>query len=71
MKHFPKAEVEVDSDLLGAARAVCGYEPGIACILGTGANSCLYDGKKSRKIFHHLDISLEMRVVELSWGNYF
>ena len=46
MKHFPKAEVEVDSDLLGAARAVCGYEPGIACILGTGANSCLYDGKK-------------------------
>lgn len=38
--------VEVGSDLLGAARALCGTEPGIACILGTGSNSCLYDGKK-------------------------
>ena len=36
---------KVESDLLGAARAVCGHEPGIACILGTGSNSCLYDGK--------------------------
>lgn len=33
------------SDLLGAARSICGHEPGIACILGTGSNSCLYDGK--------------------------
>ena len=32
------------SDLLGAARALCGKAEGIACILGTGANSCLYDG---------------------------
>ncbi|MBR5656411.1 MAG: ATPase [Prevotella sp.] len=32
------------SDLLGAARALCGKTEGIACILGTGANSCLYDG---------------------------
>jgi len=38
--------VEVAGDLLGAARAVCGHESGIACILGTGANSCLYDGKE-------------------------
>lgn len=38
--------VEVNSDLLGAARALCGDEPGIACILGTGSNSCYYDGKK-------------------------
>ncbi|MDE6120403.1 MAG: ATPase, partial [Muribaculaceae bacterium] len=37
--------VEVYSDLLGAARALCGRQPGIACILGTGSNSCLYDGK--------------------------
>ena len=37
--------IEVESDLLGAARALCGHEPGIACILGTGSNSCLYDGK--------------------------
>ncbi len=38
-------QVEVNSDLLGAARALCGNEPGIACILGTGSNSCYYDGK--------------------------
>ena len=36
--------VEVHSDLMAAARALCGHESGIACILGTGANSCLYDG---------------------------
>lgn len=34
----------VYSDLLAAARAVCGTSPGIACIMGTGVNSCLYDG---------------------------
>ena len=33
------------SDLLAAARALCGHKPGIACIMGTGSNSCLYDGK--------------------------
>ena len=36
---------EVNHDLLAAARALCGKEKGIACILGTGSNSCLYDGK--------------------------
>ncbi len=41
---FPKATISVDHDLIGAARALCNREPGIACILGTGANSCLYDG---------------------------
>lgn len=42
---FPEAEqIEAQSDLLGAARAVCGAGEGVACILGTGANSCLYDG---------------------------
>lgn len=41
---FPTAVTQVESDLLGAARALCGGQPGIACILGTGANSCLYDG---------------------------
>lgn len=45
-EHFPHAIVEVGWDLLAAARALCGNEPGIACILGTGSNSCLYDGKK-------------------------
>lgn len=39
------ATVEVYSDLLAAARALCGHKPGIACIMGTGSNSCLYDGK--------------------------
>lgn len=43
---FPQAKTEVESDLLGAARALCGEQPGIACILGTGSNSCLYDGNK-------------------------
>lgn len=38
------ATVEVHTDLLAAARALCGREPGIACILGTGSNSCYYDG---------------------------
>lgn len=37
-------EVAVASDLLGAARALFGYREGIACILGTGSNSGLYDG---------------------------
>lgn len=38
------AEVHVSSDLLGAARSLFGHRRGIACILGTGSNSCLYDG---------------------------
>ncbi len=37
--------ISVDSDLTGAARSLCGNKTGIACILGTGSNSCLYDGK--------------------------
>lgn len=42
---FPDAQtVEAHSDLLGACRALCGDKAGIACILGTGANSCVYDG---------------------------
>lgn len=43
---LPDAIIDVQSDLLGAARALCGKEQGIACILGTGSNSCEYDGKK-------------------------
>lgn len=44
--YFPSLPVTVESDLLGAARALCKTSPGIACILGTGSNSCLYDGKQ-------------------------
>lgn len=47
LRHFfPSARIEVQSDLLGAAIALCGSEPGFAGILGTGSNACLYDGKK-------------------------
>lgn len=42
---FPKAVVNVEHDLLAAARALCGNKEGIAAIMGTGSNSCYYDGK--------------------------
>lgn len=41
---FAQARIHVAHDLLGAAIALCGHEPGIACILGTGSNSCRFDG---------------------------
>lgn len=37
--------IHVESDMLGAARSVCQRQPGIVCILGTGSNSCYYDGR--------------------------
>lgn len=50
-KRFPKAAIQVESDMLGAARALFGMEEGIACILGTGSNSCLcQDGNIVRQI---------------------
>jgi len=48
-KSFSGAKVEVTHDLMGAARALCGRDKGVACILGTGANSCYYNGKKILK----------------------
>jgi glucosamine kinase len=42
---FPNADIYIASDLLGAARALCLWQQGIACILGTGSNSCFYNGK--------------------------
>ncbi len=42
--YFPAADIHIYSDLLGAARALCGKGEGIACILGTGSNSCLCNG---------------------------
>ena len=45
-RYFPHAHIDIESDLLGAARSLCGKEPGIACILGTGSNSCEYNGEK-------------------------
>lgn len=39
-------KTEVSSDLIAAARSLCGKSKGVACILGTGSNSCVYNGKK-------------------------
>lgn len=46
LKHFfpHTTNINVESDMLGAARGLCGRQKGIACILGTGSNSCFYDG---------------------------
>jgi glucosamine kinase len=49
---FPKAEAYVNHDLIAAARALLGAGPGFAAILGTGTNTCLYDGKN---IIHKID----------------
>jgi len=45
-KLFTAADIKVTSDLMGAAKALCGNEKGVACILGTGSNSCYYNGRK-------------------------
>lgn len=45
-ERFPAAEVEIQTDLVAAARAVCGHASGVAAILGTGSNSCQWDGRK-------------------------
>ena len=42
---FGKAKIEIQTDLVGAARAMCNKEKGVVCILGTGSNSCYYNGK--------------------------
>lgn len=51
-KVFPNAKVEVGHDLLAAARALLRDQPGFAAILGTGTNTCIYDGEE---ITHHID----------------
>ncbi|MBC7889262.1 MAG: N-acetylglucosamine kinase [Ferruginibacter sp.] len=45
-KVFTHARIKVDHDLMGAAKALCGNQKGVACILGTGSNSCFYNGKR-------------------------
>lgn len=44
-KYFEAAEIDVWHDLLASARALCGNSAGVACIMGTGINSCFYDGE--------------------------
>jgi N-acetylglucosamine kinase-like BadF-type ATPase len=46
---WPVAAIDVKHDLMGAARALCGRKPGIASILGTGSNSCYFDGTNIAK----------------------
>ena len=48
---FGLSDIQVNSDLLAAARSLCGNQPGIACISGTGSNSCHYDGQE---IIHNI-----------------
>lgn len=43
---FDTDQVEVETDMLGACRAVCGHEPGLVGIIGTGSNACYYDGDR-------------------------
>ena len=46
---YPHAVVFIESDLLAAARALKGHEKGLVAILGTGSNSCFYDGASIKK----------------------
>ena len=51
-ERFPRARFEYASDLLAAARAACGHDEGLAAILGTGSNTCHYDGDKIVRNIH-------------------
>ena len=46
LRYFGVSEIHVNSDLLAAAHSLCGEHAGIACILGTGSNSCYYNGQE-------------------------
>ncbi|WP_020402511.1 hypothetical protein [Gracilimonas tropica] len=65
--HFPNAKICVETDLLAAAKACFMNSPGLACILGTGSNSCLYDGTK---ITHKIP-SLGFTLGDEGSGGYF
>lgn len=45
-ENFDTTSIEIESDLFGTAVGLCGDKAGIVCILGTGSNSCFYDGEK-------------------------
>jgi glucosamine kinase len=45
-EYFTIDHIVIESDLLAAAHSLCGFQPGIAAIMGTGSNSCYYDGEK-------------------------
>ena len=48
-EYFGVSKVAVQSDLLAAARSLCGDNKGLVCILGTGSSSCYYDGSKIKE----------------------
>ena len=48
-RHFKIKKTEVAGDMVAAARALCGEQKGIVCILGTGSASCYYNGKKIKE----------------------
>ena len=78
--------IEVAGDMLGAARALCGDSEGIACILGTGSNSCLFDGREikanvsplgyllgdegSGAVLQHMDIPAVYSLVQNSFDDF-
>lgn len=64
---FKKAAVFVSEDTLAAVYASTGNKPGIVCILGTGSNSCYYDGKNITTTAP----SLGYTVMDEASGNYF
>ncbi|MDE3212289.1 MAG: N-acetylglucosamine kinase, partial [Bacteroidota bacterium] len=43
---FQGVKIHIDTDITGAARALCGKDKGVVCILGTGSSACYYNGKK-------------------------
>ena len=65
-RYYPQAKIDINHDLLAAARSLCGSEEGIACIIGTGTNSCLYDGEK---ITHNVP-SLGWAIADEGGGTY-
>lgn len=66
-RYFKKAKIHVDHDLLACAYATCGDTAGIACIIGTGSNSCYYDGKA----LHEKNYGLGYVLGDEGSGSYF
>jgi N-acetylglucosamine kinase-like BadF-type ATPase len=64
---FTEAEIFVSEDMLAAVYAASGTSPAIVCILGTGSNSCYFDGEK----MHMLVPSLGYILMDEASGNYF
>lgn len=64
---FTKADVQVDEDMLAAVYAATGKNPAIVCIIGTGSNSCYFDGK----MIHQNVVSLGYILMDEASGNYF